>query len=217
MIRINFFFTRAIIVLLFLTIFSGCSSNSVKPIENHIDPQDLVLIYELDYTPEKIVSNIRDNLSAATAIKNKDRYRQTKDPRVPRPDLVLGKEVFTECSSPEACIITFVFHKGQFLGETKVYNSSTGTLGSTSKSPKITGEATTKQIIKVPVKITSTLDEKLKATLSFSGTVETEKYQVLFGLGNVISGSTYAPLLDDYEIINIYNAMVKILPYRVEK
>lgn len=154
---------------------------------------------------------IEFDLKAATGIKDKQRYNQTTDVRVPKPDLVLGKVVSKECSSEKSCTFTFVFHKGQVLGETKQYNQSTGLLENASKHT-YKNEATTTQTISIPVELVETNSGSLKASIYIDGIVKTQKYEGLFGLTNIISGSTYSPLLKEKDIVRILNTMAKIAP-----
>lgn len=190
---------------------SGCSSNKIKPIASYSEPHTAQIIFNSGFTAERAMELIEFDLKAATGIKDKQRYNQTTDVRVPRPDLVLGKVVSKECSSEASCTFTFVFHKGQVLGETKQYNQSTGLLENASKHT-YKKEATTTQTIIIPVELIETNGGGLKANIYIDGTVKTQKYEGLFGLTNIISGSTYSPLLKEKDIVRILNAMAKIAP-----
>lgn len=197
------------IILISIT---GCSSlNTVKPVASYTDPRSVNLVFSSDYNAEQVMAIIESSLGHATMVKDKQRYNRTTDIRVPRPDALLGKEVSKECESAYSCTIKLVFHRGQITGETKVYNDSSKSLTSAS-SHAYKSAATTTQTILVPVKITETTDKSLKVNMFFDGIVKSKKYETLFGLSNILSGSVYDPFLSDEKIVEIYEAMAKISP-----
>lgn len=195
---------------------SACSSNSIKPVASYVEPQINTVTFESGISEKLAMKLVGFFLEGATGIKDKQRYNQTKDIRVPRPDLVLGKVISKVCSSEKSCVFTIVFHKGQFNGETKRYNSASERLESASKST-YKEEATTTQTITIPVEISGTNGKKLQVSIHLDGIVKTEKYEALFGLTNFISGSTYSPLLNEKDIVRIFNAMARTAPPKSTK
>lgn len=196
-------------IVLALFLF-GCST--VKPIERFSEPKNIRLEFKSGISAKRAMEIIEYDLGSATGIKDKARFNQTKDIRVPRPDLVLGKEVFKDCISETNCVVTFVFHKGQYLGETKRYDTVNDRLVATSGNPKITGEATTKQTIKIPVVMSKSTSGNTVASVYIDGKVEYKKYEGVFGLTNIISGKTYSPLLSSDEVTGVIERFKKISP-----